>query len=245
MVKRGSLSKKIDGAKNVTLENPSSDRRNATKQALLNTAERLYAERGLDAVSMREITREAGQRNSTALQYHFSSKEALVSAILNRRMNDGDARRLEFLHNLEILGKLEDVRSLAAAIVEPIAVGIKSRKRSSGERGWVRFLSEVQRRPEFDLVELSKTASDLGLRRVYTLLGKQLQHVPDVVLRQRFLIAMSQVVHELAEIDRVQESRGRSRQRFDVERAIENLIDMTAGALSAPVSIEVTRRIRP
>jgi AcrR family transcriptional regulator len=245
LVKRGSLSKKIDGAKNVTLENPSSDRRNATKQALLNTAERLYAERGLDAVSMREITREAGQRNSTALQYHFSSKEALVSAILNRRMNDGDARRLEFLHNLEILGKLEDVRSLAAAIVEPIAVGIKSRKRSSGERGWVRFLSEVQRRPEFDLVELSKTASDLGLRRVYTLLGKQLQHVPDVVLRQRFLIAMSQVVHELAEIDRVQESRGRSRQRFDVERAIENLIDMTAGALSAPVSIEVTRRIRP
>lgn len=239
------MSKKIDGAKNVTLENPSSDRRNATKQALLNTAERLYAERGLDAVSMREITREAGQRNSTALQYHFSSKEALVSAILNRRMNDGDARRLEFLHNLEILGKLEDVRSLAAAIVEPIAVGIKSRKRSSGERGWVRFLSEVQRRPEFDLVELSKTASDLGLRRVYTLLGKQLQHVPDVVLRQRFLIAMSQVVHELAEIDRVQESRGRSRQRFDVERAIENLIDMTAGALSAPVSIEVTRRIRP
>jgi AcrR family transcriptional regulator len=230
--------------KTVTLEDPSSDRRNATKEALLCAAERLYAERGLDAVSMREITREAGQRNSTALQYHFSSKEALVSAILNRRMNDGDARRLEFLHNLEILGKLEDVRSLAAAMVEPIAVGIKSRKRRSGERGWVRFLSEVQRRPEFDLVELSKTGSDLGLRRVYTLLGKKLRHVPDVVLRQRFLIAMSQAVHGLAEIDQLQERRGRSRQRFDVERAIENLIDMTAGALSAPVSIEVTRRIK-
>jgi hypothetical protein len=49
----------------------------------------------------------------------------------------------------------------------------------------------------------------------------------------------------LAEIDRQQERRGRSRQRFDVERAIENLIDMTAGALSAPVSTEVTSRLKP
>jgi AcrR family transcriptional regulator len=228
--------------KTVTRENLSFDR-NATKEALLSTAERLYAQRGLDAVSMREITREAGQKNSTALQYHFSSKEALVSAIIVRRMKNGDYRRLEFLHGLELHGKLEDLRSLAAALVEPIAVGIRSPKRSPGERGWVRFLSEVQRRPEFDLVEISKAASDLGLRRVYTLLGKQLRHVPDVVLRQRFLIAMSQVVHGLAEIDQLQERRGRSRQRFDVERAIENLIDMTAGALSAPVSIEVTRRI--
>jgi len=229
----------------VTLENPSSDRRSATKEALLSTAERLYAERGLDAVSMREITREAGQKNSTALQYHFSSREALVSAIVVRRMKDGDYRRLEFLHDLELRGKLDDLRSLAAALVEPIAIGIRSPKRNPGERGWVRFLSEVQRRPEFDLVEISKSASDLGLRRVYALLGKQLRHVPDVVLRQRFLITMSQIVHGLAEIDNLRERKGRSRQRFDVERAIENLIDMTTGALSAPVSIEVTRRIDP
>jgi AcrR family transcriptional regulator len=226
----------------VTLESPS-DRGHATKEALLNTAERLYAKRGLDAVSMREITREAGQKNSNALQYHFSSKEALVSAIVVRRMIDGDYRRLEFLHDLELRGKLEDIRSLAAALVEPIAVGIRSPKRHPVERGWVRFLSEVQRRPEFDLVEISKAASDLGLRRVYTLLSKQVRHVPDVILRQRFLIAMSQAVHALAEISHLQERRGRSHRRFNVERAIENLIDMTAGALSAAVSTEVTSQI--
>jgi len=133
----------------------------------------------------------------------------------------------------------------AAAIVEPLAIGIRSPKKWPGERGWIRFLSEVQRRSEFDLVELSKVASDLGLRRVYTLLGKQLRHVPDAVLRQRFLITMSQIVHGLAEIDHQQDRRGSSRQRFDVERAIENLVDMTAGALSAPVSTEVTSRLKP
>jgi AcrR family transcriptional regulator len=232
------------GYSHLTLGALSTDRRNTTKEALLSTAERLYAERGIDAVSMREITREAGQRNSTALQYHFASKQALVYAILTRRMNEVDLLRLEFLHDLDIRGKLVDLRSLAAAMVEPLAAGIKSPKHASAQY-WVGFLSEVQRHPEIDLVALAKTASDLGLRRLYTLLGKQLPHVPDAILRQRFLMAMSQVVHGLAEIDRLRQRRGRSRRRLDVERAVDNLIDMTAGALSAPVSAEVKRRPRP
>jgi AcrR family transcriptional regulator len=45
------------------------------ERALISAAERLYAERGVDAVSMREITREAGQKNSSAFQYHFPSKK--------------------------------------------------------------------------------------------------------------------------------------------------------------------------
>jgi Tetracyclin repressor-like, C-terminal domain len=101
--------------------------------------------------------------------------------------------------------------------------------------GGVGFLSEVQRHREFDLVEIAKTASDLGLRRVYTFLGKQLPHVPDAILRQRFLVTMSQVVHGLAEIERLRRRRRPSRRHFDVERAIDNLIDMTAGA-SGPIA---------
>ena len=227
----------------MTLENLSPDRGNTTKEALLSAAERLYAERGLDAVSMREITREAGQRNSTALQYHFASKQILVYAILTRRMNEVDSHRLEFLHDLELRGKIDDIRSLVAAMVEPMAVGFRSPRRGPADYWWVGFLSEVQRHPEFDLVELAKTASDLGLRRLYSLLRKQLPHVPDAVLRQRYLMAMSQVVHGLAELERARQRRRRSRRRFDFDRAIENLIDMTAGALSAPVSIEVARRL--
>jgi AcrR family transcriptional regulator len=229
----------------LTLANSSSDRRNATKEALLTTAERLYAERGLDAVSMREITREAGQKNSTALQYHFSSKETLIHAIITLRMNEVDARRQEFLHDLELRGKLDDLRSLVAAIVEPIAAGIKLPRRGPAAYWWVGFLSEVQRHPEFDLVGLAKGASDLGLRRIYTLLGKQLPQVPDVVLRQRFLMAMSQLIHGLADIERLRRRRRGSHRRFDAERAIENLIDMTAGALSAPVSAEIVHLLDP
>ena len=42
-----------------------------TRTQLMRAAERLFAERGIEVVSLREINRAAAQRNATALQYHF------------------------------------------------------------------------------------------------------------------------------------------------------------------------------
>ena len=46
-----------------------------TRERLLLTAEKLLGERGINGVSLREITREAGQRNASALHYHFGSRD--------------------------------------------------------------------------------------------------------------------------------------------------------------------------
>ena len=54
-----------------------------TRARLLSAAERLFAERGIDAVSLREITRESGARNAIAAQYHFADRAGLVQAILD------------------------------------------------------------------------------------------------------------------------------------------------------------------
>lgn len=51
---------------------------NAAKRHLLLTAERLFAQRGCDGVSLREIAQEAGSRNNNAVQYHFGSREELL-----------------------------------------------------------------------------------------------------------------------------------------------------------------------
>ena len=47
----------------------------ATRAQLVATAEILFAARGLDAVSQNEITKAAGQRNASALHYHFGGKD--------------------------------------------------------------------------------------------------------------------------------------------------------------------------
>ena len=190
---------------------------------------------------MREISREAGQKNSSALQYHFDSKQALITAILTRRMSALDYRRLEYVDRLEAQGKGTDLRSLVAALLMPMAESLAPEKRQTAIIQYVGFLSAVQSHPDYDLVELSRNSKNLGLVRLLRLIGKLLPHVPDTVLQQRYIMVISQGVHALAEFERLWRRRRRSRNPFDLGRAIENLIDMTTGALGAPVSVEHAR----
>ncbi|WP_420865834.1 TetR/AcrR family transcriptional regulator [Mycolicibacterium holsaticum] len=65
----------------------------SAKQQLVLTAERLFAQRGLDGVPLRQIGTEAGMANKSAVQYHFGSKEGLVQAILLNRLEQLTQRR--------------------------------------------------------------------------------------------------------------------------------------------------------
>ena len=56
-----------------------------TKERILDAAERLFAERGFAATSLRSITAAAGV-NLAAVNYHFRSKEALLEAVFTRRL---------------------------------------------------------------------------------------------------------------------------------------------------------------
>ena len=65
----------------------------ATRERIVAAAERLFAERGLDGVSLVEVGRAAGQRNRSAVQYHFGDKQGLVHAILDKHTPGIEARR--------------------------------------------------------------------------------------------------------------------------------------------------------
>jgi AcrR family transcriptional regulator len=55
-----------------------------TRERLLDAAQHLFARRGVDAVPIRQINELAGQRNASALHYHFGSCQALLVAIVER-----------------------------------------------------------------------------------------------------------------------------------------------------------------
>lgn len=52
------------------------------RQALLSAALKAFAEFGMNGVSLRKITAQAGQLNQSAVRYHFGDKEGLVAAVL-------------------------------------------------------------------------------------------------------------------------------------------------------------------
>ena len=92
-----------------------------TKERILDVAECLFADFGFAATSLRDITSEAGV-NLAAVNYHFGSKEALLSALMERRFLPVNERRLALLDELEASAgsagpKLEDI--VRAFLVPP------------------------------------------------------------------------------------------------------------------------------
>lgn len=76
------------------------DDRLLTRTAVLDAAERLFAEKGVEGVSIRDITAAAGA-NLAAVNYHFGSKERLVMEVFARRLEPMNRARLARLDALE------------------------------------------------------------------------------------------------------------------------------------------------
>lgn len=210
----------------------------SSSDVLLLTAERLYAERGLDGVSLREIAREAEQKNNSALHYHFGSKEALLDAIIRLRMREVDALRNDYLDECEAQRRT-DLRAAVEALVRPLAHGLLSARPNH----YNRFLAAAQIHPDIDLTAHASEEAQRGFRRVYAKLERTLPQLPPAVLRQRYLTSIALITFSLADFERIKARKVRESRGFDMSRAIENLIDMIAGALAAPVSKQVRGRL--
>ena len=90
------------------------------RQALVEAAERLFAERGIESVSLRDISAAAGQRNHSAAQYHFTDRAGLVAAVFDHRMSDVNRRRHRLLDDLETDGRADDLLALVDATIRPL-----------------------------------------------------------------------------------------------------------------------------
>jgi AcrR family transcriptional regulator len=71
-----------------------------TRSRILDVAERLFADSGFVATSLRALTTEASA-NLAAVHYHFGSKDELIREVLRRRIEPLNRERLELLDRLE------------------------------------------------------------------------------------------------------------------------------------------------
>jgi TetR/AcrR family transcriptional regulator, regulator of cefoperazone and chloramphenicol sensitivity len=110
-----------------------------TRQKLLRAGERLFAQRGIYQVRLREINALAGQRNSSALHYHFGSRDGLVEAILSQHQTAMDAELKPALDELDARDRAPSVREIVALWVH--ALGGRLEQQSG--RDFLRILPQV------------------------------------------------------------------------------------------------------
>ncbi|MFT7654896.1 MAG: AcrR family transcriptional regulator [Limisphaerales bacterium] len=94
-------------------------RSEATKTALMRAAEKLIAEHGMEHLSIREITSTAGQKNESALQYHFKNITGLIDAILLERSQQIHEVRAQKIETLIAQSPEPSLREICMLMVAP------------------------------------------------------------------------------------------------------------------------------
>jgi AcrR family transcriptional regulator len=97
--------------------------RSAAAEQIKSVARRLFAERGVDGVTVREIAKAAGQKNHGAVGYYFGSKEALVREIIVDGAVAIDTRRNEQLDRLEASGGPKTTREIVDVLIRGAVEG--------------------------------------------------------------------------------------------------------------------------
>ena len=92
----------------------------ATRKRIIDTAEKLFAEKGVEVTSLLDIARASGQRNRSALQYHFKNKEGLLHKVLDKHAVPISEARNTRLDQLEQAGGY-GLHALVEALVGPMA----------------------------------------------------------------------------------------------------------------------------
>ena len=199
-----------------------------TRDLLKLAARRLFAHRGLDGVSVRDIVLAAGQRNSGSLHYYFGTKENLARELVSDGAKLIDQRRNSQLDDIERAGGPRHLREVIEVLVWP-STGL------AGERGeedtYIRFITLLQmshRQLFLDALE-GRWAS--GYERCLAHIRRLLKDIDPVIVTQRLVFMSLYMRAAMSSREAALDAGSQSHHFWSAEITMQNLIDTIEGIL--------------
>ena len=204
-----------------------------TKTALMRAAEKLIAEHGVENVSKRDIVSAAGQKNESALQYHFENFTGLINAIHYARSEAVREKRAEALTTMLEKKHAPSLRDLCELMVAPaFTLG----RADAAYRCYIRAFGHQLALSDESPIDLATTGGGGGQsgQRLGTMLKSALPHLDEAEYRRRLEAALM-----LCSASMYRQARQRNAFRgHQSDLFLHNLIDALVGLLSGPVSPE-------
>ena len=200
------------------------------KTRLILAGEVLFAKSGINGASMREIAARAGQGNHFAVQYHFGSREGLVKAIFDYRMEQMEEVRGAMLTKAEANGRLKDARSLLDIIFLPQL----QLQDADGNQSYASFLSQYLLRSRSPVFGDFGSETPPYLARALELLRERLDYLPSSIAQRR-LVGVSLMFLNIL-VRHHGENCNRESERFD--DALEDTMEQIVMAMCMPLRLK-------
>jgi len=206
-----------------------------TKDRILDAAERLFARDGFEATSLRAITTEADV-NLAAVNYHFQSKEALVQAVIGRRMGPVNAQRLALLdaYEAEAGDAPVTLEKIMDAFLRPVIEMVGSHAHE-----FVPLIGRLYTEPGEFAVRLYKQQFEHMAQRFIAALQRALPEVPRAELAWRIHFAVGALAHTMGASRLLKLMSGGVSDVSDVEGTLARLKAFVSAGFTAAVSLEV------
>jgi AcrR family transcriptional regulator len=211
-------------------------RADITRTSIMRAAEKLFAKNGIENVSVRAIIKEAGQKNESALQYHFKNRQGLIEAINIFRQTQVDRKRGELY--LELLNRTPTptLREVCSLLVEPVFLLAKS---DPGIRQWLKAFSHGY--ASWTSEALKRNWSSLGnnTKETAKLLRSHMNHINSTVADLRVLNAMRFIALSLSQ----QASEKNAFRNKDSDLFYHVLLDGITASFCADLSAETQKAV--
>ncbi len=197
-----------------------------TKERILDAAEQLFAEFGFSGTSLRAVTSSAGV-NLAAVNYHFGSKEALLHAVLGRRIAPVNEERLKWLERLESeAGERPGVRDILQSLFAPALVALPE----SVARG---IAGRIYAEPPSIAGPLMQDLFAEVTARYLAALERALPEVPPDEIKWRFNFVIGAMVHVVSGAAELSPMPGGLPQVHDTQATLERLLDFAEAGICA------------
>lgn len=160
----------------------------SSRLRMILVAERLFSDRSIEGVPIREIVHEAGQANSNAVHYHFGSKQGLVFEIFAHRVAEMELCRKRMLETGAREGLLSDVRYLLEIWMLPYLDLVDE----NGCHSYASFMAQYLVRYRPAGIKHAGDTPDIfspSLRELRRLTGIALSHLPPELFQYRLEFA--------------------------------------------------------
>jgi AcrR family transcriptional regulator len=206
-----------------------------TRQRIIEAAEKLFAMRGIEGVSIRDITQAAGV-NLAAINYHFGTKAALAAEVFKHCIDPLNIRRLELLDDVEKKAgnKSPKLEAVLEAMIRPAVERGFDDEEDNGT--FLRLMGRCLSEPNTEIEQLVRAHFDKVIRRFDAAFLRALPGLKPEELFWRLKFMWGALHYSLLTCGKQKHLPVKMRKTLDAEGLIQRLVTFTAAGLRASVS---------